>query len=197
MGQLSFTAAGDGTRPADGAHGTLFPASGVPGSMIVERMPLTRPGAIRLFRWLQPSLLLGNGFLPGHYSRNTARLERDADGGARLVVRGGVAEELPARVTRLRGQLTRAFRKLGAFLIPSSFTPIGPGEAIRYAGTLPMRAVPGPGETDSAGQVHGSPGLHVVDLSIFPAMPAKHHTLTMMANADRIGRVIAGRRYPT
>jgi choline dehydrogenase-like flavoprotein len=84
-------------------------------------------------------------------------------------------------------------RKLGAFAIPSSFSPIGPGEAIRYAGMLPMRATPGPGQLDPLGELHGSPGLHVVDLSSFPAMPAKHHTLTMMANADRIGREIGSR----
>jgi hypothetical protein len=193
MGQISFIAAGEEKRPADWAYGTLFPASGVPGSLVIDRMPLTRPGAVRLFRWLQPSLLLGNCFLPGRYSRNSARLERDHDGRERLVVQGGVANELAERMARLRRQLTRAFRKLGAFLIPSSFTSLGPGEAIRYAGTLPMRASPGAGETDVYGEVHGARGLHVVDLSIFPAMSAKHHTLTMMANADRIGREIAGR----
>jgi choline dehydrogenase-like flavoprotein len=193
MGQISFTADGDPGRPADGAYGSLFPASGVPASLVIDRMPLTRPGAVRLFRWLQPALLLGNCFLHGRYSRNSARLERDGDGRPRLVVRGGVSEEHPGRIDTLRRQLTRAFRKLGAFAIPSSFSPIGPGEAIRYAGTLPMRASPGPGEVDGVGELHGARGLHVVDLSIFPAMPAKHHTLTMMANADRIGRAIAER----
>jgi len=193
MGQLSFLAAGDPERPADAAYGSLFPASGIPGSLVIDRMPLSRPGAVRLFRWLQPALLLGNCFLPGRYSRNHARLERGDDGRARLVVTGGVADELPGRIARLRGQLTRALRKLGAFAIPSSFSPIGPGEAIRYAGMLPMRATPGPGQLDPLGELHGSPGLHVVDLSSFPAMPAKHHTLTMMANADRIGREIGSR----
>ena len=193
MAQVSFMAAGDPQRAADAAYGSLFPASGIPGSLVIERMPLTRPGAVRLFRWLQPALLLGNCFLPGRYSRNTARLERDADGRGRLVVRGGVADELPARFDRLRRQLSRAFRRLGALAIPSSFSPIGPGESIRYAGTLPMSASPGPGQVDACGELHGSPALHVVDLSTFPAMPAKHHTLTLMANADRIGRLIAAR----
>jgi hypothetical protein len=193
MGQISFTAAGDPGRPADGAYGSLFPASGVPASLVIDRMPLTRPGAVRLFRWLQPSLLLGNCFLHGRYSRNSARLERGGNGRPRLVVRGGVSDEHPARCDELRRQLIRAFRKLGALAIPNSFSPIGPGEAIRYAGTLPMRASPGPGEADRFGELHGAQGLHIVDLSIFPAMPAKHHTLTMMANADRIGRTIAGR----
>jgi choline dehydrogenase-like flavoprotein len=193
MGHVSFAVEGDRARPADGAYGTLFPASGMPASMVIERMPLTRPGAVRLFRWLQPALLLGNCFLPGRYSRSTARLEKGPDGRRRLVVLGGFADELDARLARVRSQLTRAFRKLGAWAIPGSFSPIGPGEAVRYSGTLPMRASPGPGEVDPYGELHGSPGLHVVDLSAFPAMPAKHHTMTLMALADRTGRAIAGR----
>jgi len=193
MGQISFRAEGDPSRPGDSAYGTLFPASGVPAALVVERMPLTRPGAVRLFRRLQPALLLGNCFLPGHYSHNVARLERQDDGSSRLVVHGGVSDDHAGRVGRLRRQLTRAFRRLGAYVLPNSFTPMGPGEAIRYAATLPMRDAPGTGETDALGELHGSPGLHVVDLSIFPSMPAKHHTLTMMANADRIGRAIGER----
>jgi len=193
MGQISFMASGDPERTADAAYGSLFPASGVPASLVVDRMPLTRPGAVRLFRWLQPAMLLGNCFLPGRYSRNTARLVRGDAGRARLVVTGGVSDDHARRIATVRRQLTRVFRKLGAIAIPGSFSPIGPGEAIRYAGMLPMRASPGPGETDVLGELHGAPGLHAVDLSIFPAMPAKHHTLTMMANADRIGRSIAER----
>ena len=190
MGQLSFQAEGDPQRPADGAYGTLFPASGVPGSFVIDRMPLTRPGAIRLFRFLQPALLLGNCFLPGRYSRNTVRLERDAEGNARLMVQGGTSDDLPQRLDRLRTQITRAFRTLGVFAIPGSFSPLGPGEEIRYAGTLPMRSSPGKGEVDVRGELHGFPGLHIADLSSFPSMSAKHHTLTLMANADRIGHLI-------
>jgi choline dehydrogenase-like flavoprotein len=192
MGQLSFLLAGDASLPADYAYGTLFPASGLPASMVIERMPLTRPAAVRLFARLQPSLLLGNCFLPGRYGRSAATLERYPEG-ARLVVRGGVSDELPRRLVTIRRQLGRAFRALGAFVIPGSISPIRPGEDVRYAGTLPMRAQPGRGEVDRTGELYGAPGLHVVDLACFPAMPAKQHTLTMMANADRIGRIIAGR----
>jgi hypothetical protein len=193
MGQLSFLVEGDPAQPADAAYGTLFPASGLPGALVVQRMPLTRPAAVRLFRWLQPALLLGNCFLPGHYGRSTARLERRPGAAPRLVVRGGTAEKLPERLRAIKRQLVRAFRHLGAIVIPRSFSPIGPGEDVRYAGTLPMRSSPGRGETDVHGELHGMPGLHVVDLSIFPAMPAKHHTLTLMANADRIGHALGER----
>ncbi len=193
MGQLSFIAEGNSARPADEAYGTLFPASGIPGSFVIDHMPLTRPGAIRLFRFLQPALLLGNCFLPGSYTRNTACLERDNQGGSRLVVRGGTSDDLPQRIDRLKRQITRAFRRLGALAIPSSFSPIGPGEEVRHSGTFPMSRSPGPGQVDSSGELHGRPGLHIVDLSIFPSMSAKHHTLTMMANADRIGHDIVER----
>ena len=94
---------------------------------------------------------------------------------------------------QVRRQIVRSFRKLGAFVLPGSFSPLGPGEEVRYAGSLPMRAVPGPGEVDANGELHGFPGLHVVDLAAFPSISAKHHTLTLMANADRIGHVIATR----
>jgi choline dehydrogenase-like flavoprotein len=191
MGQLSFAVEGDG--PGDEAYGSLFPASGVPAWLTIERMPLTRPGAVKLFRLLQPALLLGNCFLPGRYSRDTARLERDAAGRAVLIVRGGTSPDLAPRLARIRRQLARAFLRLGVVAIPGSFSAIGPGEAIRYSGMFPMRARPGAGEVDPLGELHGAPGLHLADLAIFPAMPAKHHTLTLMANADRIGRGIAER----
>jgi hypothetical protein len=191
MGQLSFSAEGDPGRPADAAYGTLFPASGLPAARLIEHMPLSRPVAIRAFRRLQPALLVGNCFLPGRYSRSAARLERGADGQARLIVEGSVSEDFPARLAGLARQIGRGFRRLGAWLLPGSLTPIGPGEDARYSGCFPMRALPGPGETDLDGQLHGAPGLHLVDLSIFPSMSAKHHTLTLMANADRIGRALA------
>jgi hypothetical protein len=122
-----------------------------------------------------------------------AHLERGAGGASRLVVEGRTSEDLPARRASLARQIRSGFRRLGALLVPGSFTPIGPGEDVRYSGSFPMRANPGRGETDSTGELHGAPGLHLVDLSIFPAMPAKHHTLSLMANADRIGRLLAAR----
>ena len=156
-------------------------------------MPLTRPGAVRLSRLLQSSLLLGNCFLPGRYGRSQARLERDADGRASLTVEGGVSDELPSRMKHLKRQLRNSFRRLGAWLIPNSVKLLRPGEDMRYSGTLPMRETPSLGSVDRNGELFGASRLFIVDLSVFPTIPAKHHTLTLMANADRIGRIIAKR----
>jgi len=187
MAQLSYTV----RTATDRCYGNLFPASGIPGAFLVEGMPLTRPGAIALSRLLQPAMLVGNCFLPGGRDRHRVRLERRSDDSSRLVVEGEPDPNLGRRLREVRRRLRRAFGRLGAFLLPSSFRAAEAGSDLRYAGTFPMRREPGPGEVDLAGELHGHAGLHIVDLSIFPAMGAKHPTFTLMANADRIGRRIA------
>jgi len=84
-------------------------------------------------------------------------------------------------------QLRKAFRKLGAIILPMSFTVGQPGGDIHYAGTFPMKLAPGPGETDHLGELFGLSGIHVIDGAALPVLPEKSHTLTIMANATRIG----------
>jgi choline dehydrogenase-like flavoprotein len=44
--------------------------------------------------------------------------------------------------------------------------------------------------TNALGELKGLEGLHVVDGAVLPSLPSKHATLTIMANADRIGRAL-------
>jgi len=94
-------------------------------------------------------------------------------------------------MTEARRLLAASFRRLGAFLIPTSFTVGRPGSDIHYAATLPMTAEPTLGQTNQYGELAGASGIHVVDGSSLSALTAKSHTLTIMANADRIGKHIA------
>ena len=43
----------------------------------------------------------------------------------------------------------------------------------------------------TVGELVGAPGIHVVDGASLPFLPAKSHTLTIMANADRISKNLA------
>jgi choline dehydrogenase-like flavoprotein len=192
MAHLAFSGEGPGRTSGDTAFGSLFPASGLPASLVIERIPFSRPSSIALYRYLQPALLLGNAFLPGRYSRNTVELQLK-QGEAHLVVVAGDSPDIGARLAHLRRQVAGSFAALGAMLLPGSFTLVTPGEGLRYAGTFPMRARPAPGEVDTNCELSGSPGLFLVDLSVFPTIPAKHASLTLMANADRVGRRIAER----
>lgn len=62
---------------------------------------------------------------------------------------------------------------------------------IHYSSTLPMQHNPTLGQTDANGELAGLAGVHVVDGSCLSALTEKSHTLTIMANADRIGKILA------
>jgi choline dehydrogenase-like flavoprotein len=76
-------------------------------------------------------------------------------------------------------------------IIPTSFSVGSPGSDIHYAGTLPMKDDPTLGETGKFGELYGVTGLYVVDGASLPTLSEQSHTLTIMANADRIGRHLA------
>jgi choline dehydrogenase-like flavoprotein len=90
-----------------------------------------------------------------------------------------------------RKKLSKAYWSIGGLMLPGSYTVGLPGGDIHYAGTLPMRDKPLLGETSSLGEVEGMNGVYVVDGACLPTLSAKSHTLTIMANADRIGRAIS------
>jgi choline dehydrogenase-like flavoprotein len=105
-----------------------------------------------------------------------------------LIVAGAYSEDVPRLMAHTRSVLGRAWRSMGAWMLPGSFTAGRPGADIHYAGTLPMARDPVRGQTSTEGAVHGLPGVFVVDGACLPALPEKSHTLTLMANADRIAR---------
>ncbi|MNF94588.1 hypothetical protein D3C84_773020 [compost metagenome] len=86
--------------------------------------------------------------------------------------------------------LRKAYWKLGAILMPMSFTVGKPGADIHYASTFPMRALPRAGNTNLVGELAGHENLHIVDGACLPQLTEKSHTLTIMANADRIARAL-------
>ena len=141
----------------------------------------------RIARRLQPGLLLGQLTLGGSYSRNTMRLRRSGD----LYIRGGYTATTARAVRTTVHRLAGALLRYGVCLVPGSVRLCRAGEDVHYAGTVPMRATPRAGEADARGEVQGLPGVHVVDGAALPTLPAKRHTLTIMANADRIATALA------
>lgn len=75
--------------------------------------------------------------------------------------------------------------------MPMSFKVGKPGSDIHYAASLPMSNKPVLGQTDQFGELAGTDGIHVVDGASLSYLPAKSHTLTIMANAERIARHVA------
>jgi choline dehydrogenase-like flavoprotein len=184
MAQLAFHLPLPG-HPDEAIFGSLYEADGFAVADMAAGLPLTRRGAATLLGVLMPSLVVGLGYFPGTWSANRVRLT--ADGG--LAVTGALAEGHPAAFRRVGVELRRGFRRLGAWMLPGSFKPFMPGTEVHYAGSLAMGR-----DTDCAGELIAAPDLFVADGSVLPGVSAKHHTFTVMANADRIGRLLAGRR---
>jgi choline dehydrogenase-like flavoprotein len=95
-----------------------------------------------------------------------------------------VAKTVVRRVVRkLLGQA----RKLGAAPLPMLLQMGKPGRSFHAGGSFPMRSNPGAFETDTSGRPAGWRRVHAVDATVLPSIPATTITLTVMANAHRIG----------
>lgn len=87
-----------------------------------------------------------------------------------------------ARLEDLLGML----RTLGAYSLRRLASMGPPGWGFHYAACLPMRNKPTYFETHVDGRLWDSQRVRVIDGSVLPSLPAKNHSLTLMANAARI-----------
>lgn len=78
----------------------------------------------------------------------------------------------------------------GAFPVAPMLQVTEPGRGFHTGGSFPMAAHPKAGQTDTLGRPHGMAYTHVIDSTVFPSIPATTITLTVMANAYRIGKAV-------
>ncbi len=127
-------------------------------------------------------------------------LHSDLSARIRLVLRREFGEEEPSLDLagepnpQTRPALTAIHRRLWSErgllrAVPvSQMMRVGlPGRGFHTGGTFPMKAKPARLQTDVLGRLHGFTRVHIVDASVFPSLPATTITLSVMANAHRIG----------
>jgi hypothetical protein len=176
---------------------------------LVKESPLPHPVSIRLMQLLQPYfVIVGVHHEDRPSDRKALWLEEpagetgmDADAKEAEGTAGMSGQPLlrieyaptPAETSRrLAGEkeLMRCFARLGC----RALKRIDPGEgsSIHYGGTLPMREG---GEdlftTRPDGRLRGTKAVYVTDGAVFPHLPAKGLTYTLMANARRVGTGVA------
>jgi len=184
LGQLSFAVQ---LNNEIRGFGSTFSTAGIPLSEFASHLPLRRGNAIDVLSALLSSCVVGNIFLPGHLTNASVTLLHNEQ----LHVEGVFDESVYPLMQQASSILKKSFFSMGGVILPGSFTLGKVGGDIHYAGTLPMRKSPQRGECGQNGELAGVNNIYIVDGAVLPILPEKSHTLTIMANADRIGNVIA------
>lgn len=183
LAQLSYVL--ERAAGTESAFGNLFSTAGLPVSEFLPYLPVSRRAGLPLLRTLLPACIVGNVFLPGALSDHRVSLSGDE-----MTIMGGAAPQLDGINAAVEERLRRGFRRLGAWMLPGSFVPGAPGADLHYASTLPISRTPRVHECRIDGGIAGLPGVYAIDGASLPLLPAKAHTLTIMANADRIARAL-------
>ena len=83
-------------------------------------------------------------------------------------------------------QVLAAMRTFGAYSVSNLASMSPPGWGFHYAASLPMRANPQAYETHIDGRLWNSKRIRIIDGCTLPSLPAKNHSLSLMANSARI-----------
>lgn len=120
------------------------------------------------------------------HSEESASMTMRLDGDKVVLESIGRAESsgIDRRIIR---KLTRARKDLGFVPVGPMMKPASTGRGNHHGGTFPMSKTPDERGTDLLGRPRGFERVHLVDASTFPTVPATTITLTIMANAYRIG----------
>jgi choline dehydrogenase-like flavoprotein len=163
--------------------GMIYGIEGIARSDLLFDFPLALSGCLVGARYLLPAMAVMQVYHPLDPDRNNF-LKINADGS--LIIRFK-----PQGYRSVEKHLIKTFRRIGYLSAPGLIQDSQPGHSNHYAGPLPMRAKPGqPYETDRNGLLFGSRNVYIGDSATFPRLPSKNLTLTIMANALRIGNHI-------
>lgn len=176
----SFPVQLTGTLNHDGHRDMIsfYYPGGMLWSDILADIPLPMDLALKLLPNLMGGLLVAQIWEISHTcSENRLSLEET----------GSVRIDYPIRPQYSRlGKLLTELRRFGAFSLSRFASTVTPGWGFHYAACLPMRRRPDVYETHVDGRLWDSQRIRVIDGSVLPSLPAKNHSLTLMANSARI-----------
>ena len=188
--QLAFAL--DADQPHDHVHGLVTTLKTAMIHPVVQSMPASVGAALSAFKKLHAALGLVNiNMADRRRDRNRVFVEPSGDAGeSRLVVHYEPEPDEARRLAEVAARFRKILRTLGC-IAPRAMTHVRPmGASVHYSGTLPMSEERRPMTVDENGRSRDFENLYVVDGSVFPSLPAKNLTFTLMANAARVGATL-------
>lgn len=157
---------------------------------LMKDSPLPLPESLELMRHLSPSfgvLILQHrdAPTPAKHASLVPRAGNEDD----LAIEYALSAQEQAENDAVERAVARGLRRLRVLRLQT----MRPGHAasVHYAGTLPMSSSGEELTTGPDGRLARTRGVYVADGSVFPSLPSKGLTFTMMANADRVGAGLA------
>lgn len=132
-------------------------------------------------------LLLVQGYIHSNVSGRIAATLKRSNGADVLELAPRLNAATQPTVQRILRKMTRLATLTRALPVSPMLDLTDPGRGFHVGGSFPMAADPDPLQTDRLGRPMRFRRLHLVDSSVFPSIPATTITLTVMANAYRIG----------
>lgn len=151
---------------------------------LLQSIPMPIPEAMHLAALLSPSLVIADIRFPAHpEAGHTLTLTKQN------VLHIQCQEHPLSTYSQTLKRLKGALRTVG--LLPIRTIALPEGSSSHYAGTIPMSDDPTLAlSTFSTGALRQGRGIFVADASTFRCLSPLPHTLTIMANARRIGKEV-------
>jgi choline dehydrogenase-like flavoprotein len=141
-------------------------------------------------------LTVGLGYLPSWWSPGfdvVLEPPHDVDQlpALTLTPSTGSSSETKSRLREVTKRLLKCSTSLGIAPVVSQVALSSPGKSYHFGGSFAHAANPvSERQSDALGRVGAWSDVHLVDASVFSNVPATTFTLTIMANAHRIARMI-------
>ncbi len=156
---------------------------------LLSAAPLPVPEALRLLSVWSPSLVIADIRFPALPQCGSICLKEEK-GTLFIEVASLMDEKEHNERNKTWKRLRKALRVLGLLPVKNMILP--EGSTSHYGGTLPYSNDDSKNlTTDGNGKLRGMKNVYVADASVFPVLPSLPHTLTIMANARRIGMHIS------
>lgn len=174
-------------------HGEIISLHGLLIHPLLNKLPFGYRAGLNIFKFLESSLGAVTIFLPDRpQNGNYLTIEDYSDSlmKDRILIKYQDSEFANSLEQNVTAKTRKILWELGCVAPSSMASSYISGSGLHYAGTIPMSEKYDILTVDPYCQSYRYKNLFVVDGSVFPALPSKSITFSLMANAVRVARRI-------